>query len=339
MNDEKAYNVLALCGLAPAVITETLWDLLRRHIDIPVLHVVTTQNGAQRFHEDLAGEDGAIFRLWDVWASDKPLPDIRMHVFDCADMAQEADHWHMADRIGKLVRNLTDKTKIPLYASAAGGRKTMSMLLALAMSLYARPEDRLIHILADPDLEINPDFFFPSRGAENHTGIYSVDVPFPRLSRFISAADTENMADLVRVLDDRFEQAEPLQVFPRNCCIILRKITVHLPPRMMAVYLMFARHRQKTEAGFSLNAPDFELLRSCCIDSGMQAEKADALLARLQSEDPKPWFLEQISRLRHILRKNLGPVLAQDIGIEKLGVPPHTHYRLRLANWQVFFNK
>ena len=46
-------------------------------------------------------------------------------------------------------------------ASIAGGRKTMTFLLGYAMSLYARPNDTLSHVLVDEPYE-SSDFFYPT---------------------------------------------------------------------------------------------------------------------------------------------------------------------------------
>ena len=326
-------NVLALCGLAPAVVTEALWDLLRAKVEIATVHIVTTQEGARRFKEKLEGTNGAIARLWQLWASGRDLPKIHLHVIDCVDMVREEDHWKMADQIGRLVHDLTREGQLPLQACAAGGRKTMSILLALAMSLYARPQDRLVHILTDPTYEANPLFFFPDPHEE--ASIHPIDIPFPRLARLIPEGSTQNLTKLVQMLDDRLKNTELLSIIPHQCQLKLREHNVRLPPRLMAVYLMFVHHRQGSNEGFSLNNPDISLLLMCCKATNMSPEISQSLATRLTQEDPKPWFLEQISRLRSLFSEQLGHVLAQEIGIEKLGKAPNTFYRLRLAPWQI----
>jgi hypothetical protein len=49
-----------------------------------------------------------------------------------------------------------------IHASIAGGRKSMTFLLGYAMSLFARPSDKVSHVLVDERIENCPEFFYPS---------------------------------------------------------------------------------------------------------------------------------------------------------------------------------
>src|SRR5262249_35100828 len=61
-------------------------------------------------------------------------------------------------------RSLTSDPQSRIYASMAGGRKTMGLYLGLALQFYGRPQDRLTHVLVSPPaLENHPDFFYPPR--------------------------------------------------------------------------------------------------------------------------------------------------------------------------------
>ena len=48
-----------------------------------------------------------------------------------------------------------------LHVSIAGGRKTMGFYVGYALSLFARDQDRLSHVLVPPSLESRQDFFYP----------------------------------------------------------------------------------------------------------------------------------------------------------------------------------
>ena len=75
------------------------------------------------------------------------------------DAATDKDHQLTADFIIDKVRTLTADGQLPVHASLAGGRKTMTFLLGYAMSLYGRPEDELSHVLVSQGFENIREFF------------------------------------------------------------------------------------------------------------------------------------------------------------------------------------
>ena len=52
------------------------------------------------------------------------------------------------DRICDIVRELTKDAETRIHASAAGGRKTMSIYLTAAMQLFGRVQDTLVDFAA-----------------------------------------------------------------------------------------------------------------------------------------------------------------------------------------------
>ena len=77
------------------------------------------------------------------------LPDIR-----------SVDNAFAANQICEIVRELSLVPHTSLHASAAGGRKTMSIYLTAAMQLFGRARDRLSHVLVSEDFETHQDFFY-----------------------------------------------------------------------------------------------------------------------------------------------------------------------------------
>jgi CRISPR-associated protein (TIGR02584 family) len=97
-------------------------------------------------------------RIHVVHANGKPLEDI----------STEPHNRATADFIIEKVHELTSDERAALHFSIAGGRKTMGCLLGTAVSLFARPQDRLSHVLVEPQpLEQNPEFFFPPKAARD----------------------------------------------------------------------------------------------------------------------------------------------------------------------------
>ena len=150
--------LLAVSGLTPQVVTETLYALAAdEHAPfVPTeVHLITSAEGARRAELSLLSDDlGWFHRL----CADYHLPGVRfdrrhIHVMHDAqgqpltDIRSPQDNQAAADFITAQVRNFTADPSCALHASIAGGRKTMGFYLGYALSLYGRPQDRLSHVL------------------------------------------------------------------------------------------------------------------------------------------------------------------------------------------------
>lgn len=154
--------LLAVCGLSPQVITETLHALAveRQPAFVPTeIRLITTSEGAERARLSLLSEEpGRLARL----CRDYDLPAITFGFEDIevlrdasgaplADIRTPEDNLRMADLITARVRTLTADPGSALHISIAGGRKTMGYSVGYALSLFGRPQDRLSHVLvAEP---------------------------------------------------------------------------------------------------------------------------------------------------------------------------------------------
>lgn len=210
-------TLLAVTGLSPAVVTETLWALAREKPRVLPHRVgfITTATGAARLdealHAPLPGWDGQT--VWEALRKAlkaKPGeliadPPRVIQISDGAkgrsraldDIQSPEENAAAAEFIFGEVWNVVRDKDRRLIASIAGGRKTMGALLHAAVSLIGREEDRLTHVLVDPPFENLPGFFFPGqpggklkdRGGKPHDPakprVLLADVPFvPLRNRF-----------------------------------------------------------------------------------------------------------------------------------------------------------
>jgi CRISPR-associated protein (TIGR02584 family) len=174
-------NVLILLvGMSPAVVTETIWALSEA---VPAnakflpdhIVVITTLKGRRVLEAKLFNDSPANFPMErliqqlelkiDCKAPSETFeilcPEDEYSVSD--DDAHEADE---LDRMGNLifstVRRFTLHEDTRICLSISGGRKSMSHLAGTTMSLLARPQDFLVHVIVEPtELERCPEFFFP----------------------------------------------------------------------------------------------------------------------------------------------------------------------------------
>ena len=181
--------LLAVTGMSPAVLTETVWALAHpadracdRIIPDRVIALTTTR-GAREIEEQLFGSD----RVWDALrqsilgslaAKGNALhfgatPDcVKVFTRKIAgksipldDLSTEAENAAVADCITDELWAHVEKPDTRLVASISGGFKTMSALLFAGMSLLGRRGDLITHVLVNApfDTRLEPRFFFPAQ--------------------------------------------------------------------------------------------------------------------------------------------------------------------------------
>ncbi|HRT58710.1 MAG TPA: CRISPR-associated ring nuclease Csm6 [Candidatus Paceibacterota bacterium] len=183
--------LLAVTGMSPAVITETVWALA--HETPPVIPdrvvVVTTISGRQALERELLtpAETGANPpNLWQqlrlALLRDGAVTDERLILETAKVVTAPNPHTGRADWLEDLrtpaqneatanflldeLRRWTETPDTRLICSIAGGRKTMGALLCACLSLLGRETDRLTHVLVNEpfdDPRLNPKFYFPGQ--------------------------------------------------------------------------------------------------------------------------------------------------------------------------------
>ena len=169
--------LVALCGRSPAVITETVWALSRETPPILPQRVVvlTTLPGREDIRKQLL-QSGVWGRLravlhapehclcfGDTGDSIRVFPSSG-RTRELRDIADTADSEAAADFILDSLRQFTENPTVRVVVSVAGGRKTMSVLAGLCLTLLGRQEDRLCHVLVNPPFDspdLRPRFYFP----------------------------------------------------------------------------------------------------------------------------------------------------------------------------------
>ena len=261
--------LLAVVGLSPQVITETLYTLvvLNQPAFIPThIEILTTTEGRQRTIETLLGPTtGAFFsfcRDYNLTSLPSALTAERVVVISnrigdkLEDIRTADDSGAAADAIVARVRSLTEDADSALHVSIAGGRKTMGFLAGHALSLFGRPQDRLSHVLVEDRYMTLPDFFYPPPQAQllpnrdgfmptiKGGGLTLADIPFLRLREHLpptmlakSRSYMETIALAQAVLDPALEIDTPRRI------VRFGGRVVHLPPAEFAWLAWMATRR------------------------------------------------------------------------------------------------
>lgn len=168
---EKMQHILvALCGTSPAVVSETVYELIRRK-DTPDRIIIVTTRLGKEYAKSL--QDAGI---WDKLREiAKKKIELEFRVFqdengnELEDIVSETDNKRFADFLLDILRCYTEKHSTKVSMSIAGGRKTMSAIGALCMTMLGRAQDRLYHILVNPPFDqlMTPPFYFPEKGVKH----------------------------------------------------------------------------------------------------------------------------------------------------------------------------
>ena len=155
--------LLAVSGLSPQVITETLYVLHQNGQSVEAVHVITTREGKDKiFAELFAGGDGQYYRYLEEYGIDPASLNFdhqNIHAItdefgaELKDIATECDNERLLKKCLELAFYFTKDHDTAVLFSVAGGRKTMSVCLTLAAQMYGRPQDRLYHVLVSPEFE------------------------------------------------------------------------------------------------------------------------------------------------------------------------------------------
>jgi CRISPR-associated protein Csx14 len=163
--------LLAVVGLSPQVITETLYALHQQGCIVDAVHVITTRKGREAIETRLLSpRSGQYFRYLEDYGIPPDAIDFGHHYvhtivdkegLEIDDIETEEDNERLLQLCLDLTFRFTQDPRATVLFSIAGGRKTMSACLMTAVQLYARPQDRCYHVLVSPEFENNEHFFYP----------------------------------------------------------------------------------------------------------------------------------------------------------------------------------
>jgi CRISPR-associated protein (TIGR02584 family) len=349
--------LLAVAGLTPQILTETLYALTveRQPPFIPTeIHLISTSEGAERAREKLLSEDpGWLARL----RRDYDLPEIafdQRHIEvlhdaagqPLADLRTPEDNLRMADLITARVRELTADPASALHVSIAGGRKTMGYYVGSALSLFGRSQDRLSHVLAAEPFESCWDFFYPTPYSREITTrdnkrintqegrVTLAEIPFVRLRDGIPGRLQQGQAGFAEVIAAAQRAQEPpeLVIDLDGRRIRAGGETLSLEPRLLAFYSLMARRcqgeqdpaRWTTEGLAAQYLAEYRRIVGEYAGDYIRAEEL------LKDGMTKELFEQSKSRLHGVLTDALGPSLAKPYQLQAIGKRPGTCYVLGL---------
>ncbi len=351
--------LLVVSGMSPQILTETLWALTQsRHPGfIPTeIRMLTTAGGYRNARKRLL-EEGHFARFCNEYEVQPPCFDVdQIEIIrdslglPLEDIRTPEENSAAADHITEIIRQYTLDDHCALHVSIAGGRKTMGYYAGYALSLFAREQDRLSHVLVSEDFENLADFYYPTRASQliNAHGNRVLDahdacvtlaqIPFVRLRDEVPAALLQGQASFSQAIAvaQRINAPVSLRIDLKKSQVIAAGEHIQLPPILLAFYAWLTDRSLRGEEGVSVQdlvapnkilANEFVSVFLRLIDENRDVERT---LDSLKDGISREWFDEKKSRINRQLSDTLGKTLAKNYQINGTGRRGLTRYSLML---------
>lgn len=353
--------LLALGGMSPQVVTETLYFLceMRNPPFVPTeVHLITTTVGRDRAIDGLLDEDGAFHDFISDYGLQGKIAFTTKHLHlltaadgqPLVDVRNEDDNIAAADDITEYVRLQTNDPDCAVHVSIAGGRNTLGFYLGYALSMFGRPQDRLSHVLVSAQFEGNANFYFPPPTPEmvlsrdrklidtRDAVVTLAEIPFVSLRHGLPQALLEGKASYSEtVAAIRRALAPPRLViqFDKHR-IWCGERGIDLPPQLFAFYAWLASNRKRgDEHGGHVNWRDADnaekflaAYRGVVGDMAHDFEETAKMLKDGMTEE---FFNEKKARVNRWLKEELGAGATAYL-IVASGKRPRTRFGLGLPD-------
>ncbi len=330
--------LLCATGEYPQVITETLYALITERHFIPTeIHTLGTS-------QSRAG-------ILSLFANDSPYQDLCrefglegkirfdescMHIISAPDGTELEDIFLpdeiaiAADAAIDIVRSLCQEDDSCLHVSMTGGRKTLSFVVGHALSLFARPQDVLSHVLVPGGFEYNDDFYYPTQRKQDLTRwnhltrqqepvlakeaqIMLADIPIVHLRKnlpdnFLTAG---NYSDTVKAVQYSLNNPGTMRFDLKNRFVICDDQKIKLQPGQLMMLLWLAERKTQGLPGIAPALDD-----SLCQDYLDFAENIYPRIPRAQnprdSIETQQEFIHKFNELRARINGAIKSALPQE---------------------------
>ena len=279
MSDKMNYKniLLAALGTTPQIITESLYYLMvAQKIPIHEIHLITTTTGKKKAEGHLyQNGEGPFYQFCKEYGFSSTEITIKYHLIEnqkgepLPDIRTPEENQAAADYFLRVVRELTSRAETRMFATIAGGRKTMSAYLYFTMQLLGRKQDTLYHVLVHPEsIESNPAFFYPRKDREimefqdknkkpfsvpvKEIRIDMAEIPFVRMRRILKEGlidSIDRFSELIALTQEEIDRAqfEPeVEINLSAKSLIVKNLQntyqIRLRPVQMCLYYYLARH-------------------------------------------------------------------------------------------------
>lgn len=276
-------NVLVcVSGLTPQIVTESFYCLsVQQKIKIDEVYVLTTKRGKKVIEGIDDGKFTPNNKLIDelkemceqlnlaipkFGLTDKHIIVAKEESIELSDIRSDKDNILFPNKVAEFIKEKTTDPANILYCSISGGRKTMSVHLANALTMFGRENDKLFHVLTSEENEYQG--FYPRTIKEDKALVFS-QIPFVRLRSIISSSLSKKEF-LTKSYSQFVEYTQTqLSIISDETKLLLNTLTreisynektIKLEPLQFAIYFKLAERTNLPNKPFSimeLSSPGF----------------------------------------------------------------------------------
>lgn len=355
--------LVAVVGMSPQIVTETIWALMHTKDFVPTeVHLITTRNGRNRAVRDLLhtneGRFHAFCQEYDLVGKirfdessitvitdqdGEPLDDIRT----------PEENSLAADTIVRTIGSFCADEHSAVHVSIAGGRKSMGFFAGYAMSLFARAQDSVSHVLVNEPFESNRDFFYPPAAPQDilseggtilHTSeakVMLADIPIVRLRMGLPDDLLSGVGSYGLAVEEAQRSLFPdrrLVFHPERKEVVCNGTAVQLPPAPFTVLYWLARRccagLPPVRPGNQSDANEFFALYEALFPSRL-GDIERARTATRAEGDFLHYFQEKRSQINKRLTTALGQRRAEPYLVGSSGKRPFVAYALSLKPGEI----
>ncbi|OGU42407.1 MAG: CRISPR-associated protein [Ignavibacteria bacterium RIFOXYB2_FULL_35_12] len=276
--------LICVTGLTPQIVTETLFCLaVKEKVPVDELYIITTLRG----REVILGRDKAsqtpkvplineIVNLCSKYKVKKPkFENDNAHIIvakeeslELSDIRTDKHNILFPNKVCEFIKTISAQPDTTLNCSISGGRKTMSVHLAFALTLFGRENDRLLHVLTSEENEFKD--FYPVNKKEAKELELS-EIPYVRLRSLISSTIKEENF-LSRKYSDivKFTQKQLKIIYDKRLLLLdinTQKVkygnqSIKLEPLEFALYFKFVEAKLEGKNKYSIHemiSPEFAI--------------------------------------------------------------------------------
>ncbi|NVM21960.1 MAG: TIGR02584 family CRISPR-associated protein [Desulfobacterales bacterium] len=361
--------LLAVVGLSPQVVTETLFALHQQNRTIDAIHIITTRQGKEQINAHLLSlKDGKYYQYLKDYNIDPSTIDFsfdNVHTIKDAngievdDIEGEEENEWLLKKCLELAFSFTKDPNTAVFFSVAGGRKTMSSCLMLAAQLYGRPQDRVYHVLVSPEFESNRDFYYPPRASvpielrDRNGHPYVKETKFATLTLvpipFVSIRDklSEGMLDAPKdpatlMLSLVREKPHGLTIDLPGGKLAYKNLEIDMMSARLALYAFFALRKKNCKE----NVASCRNCTECFLEANEILEHQEGITDMYQKTAgsrpldemsnsgilglTKENFHSYKAKIRKDLEKGFGLYALGELAIESVGKKPDTRYGINM---------
>lgn len=267
--------LICVTGLTPQIVTETLYCLtVQKKKNIDELYILTTlkgknvltgrDKGSSKNKSSLKAEVKKLCKTYKIPVpkfeeTSKYIITAQEESVELPDIRTDRHNKLFPNKVTEFIKQKTSDPNNILYCSISGGRKTMSVHLANALSLFGREEDKLLHVLTSEENEFKG--YFPKTLAEDKALVLS-DIPFVRLRSIITASLSKkelfkkSYIQIVKFAQDRLKVVSDTRKLILNIPakeVMFGDLSIKLEPLQFALYFKIIEKKIDTGKSYSIN--------------------------------------------------------------------------------------